>query len=251
MHTYLIAAPLLFVAVLSLLETGRALAARRRAPGKDDGLSAIDGAVFGLMGLLIAFTFSGAAQRFEQRRQLIVQEANAIGTAWLRVDLLPAGAQPAIRQDFRDYVDARLGFYRNLPVDSQTAAVQMQRANRLQGRLWAQTVAACRTGCANPAITLPLTALNEMIDITTTRAAALETHPPKIIYEVLILLVLVSSLLAGYGMGGARSWMHTLIYAAVLTLTVYVTVDLEYPRLGLIRVDSADHLLMDVRAGMQ
>ena len=63
------------------------------------------------MGLLIAFTFSGAASRFEARRSLIVQETNDIGTAYLRIDMLPADAQPALRQDFRDYLDARLEFY--------------------------------------------------------------------------------------------------------------------------------------------
>ena len=88
----------------------------------DAGLNALDGAVFALMGLLIAFTFSGAASRFEVRRALIVQETNDIGTAYLRLDLLPADAQPALRQDFRDYVDARLKFYASLTDDLKDRA---------------------------------------------------------------------------------------------------------------------------------
>ena len=83
--------------------------------GARAGLGAVDGAVFALLGLMIAFTFSGAASRLEVRRQLIVQEANAIGTAYLRLDLLPPGAQPGLREDFRQYVDARLAVYSKLP----------------------------------------------------------------------------------------------------------------------------------------
>ena len=78
------------------------------------GESAAEGAIFALLGLLVAFTFSGAASRFDARRQLIVEETNDIGTAYLRLRLLPLSAQPALREQFRQYVDARLAFYRKL-----------------------------------------------------------------------------------------------------------------------------------------
>src|SRR5512147_455234 len=104
----------LFVGMILLLEFGRRLGRRRE--GKDEegaraGLGAVEGAVFALLGLLIAFTFSGAASRFDARRELIVEEANAIGTAYLRLDILPAGAQPALREKFRQYVETRLEVY--------------------------------------------------------------------------------------------------------------------------------------------
>jgi hypothetical protein len=87
---FLVMVTVLFVGILACLEIGwRIRHHRGREDSEDSGLSAIDGAVFGLMGLLIAFTFTGAASRFEARRQLIVQETNAMGTAWLRLDLAP------------------------------------------------------------------------------------------------------------------------------------------------------------------
>src|SRR5271154_7259220 len=104
----------LFAGVLACLEIGWTVRHKRRheeSPDADSGLGAIDGAVYGLMGLLIAFTFTGAAARFEVRRELITKEANAIGTAWLRLDLLPAAAQPPIRAEFRDYLDSRIKTY--------------------------------------------------------------------------------------------------------------------------------------------
>src|SRR3954470_7110389 len=100
----------IFASTLILLEVGRRIGVRRRVldpEGAVAGLGAIESAVFGLMGLLLAFPFSGAASRFDVRRQLIVEETNAIGTAYLRLDLLPTSYQPRLRDDFRSYVDAR------------------------------------------------------------------------------------------------------------------------------------------------
>jgi hypothetical protein len=100
---------------------------------------------------------------------------------------------------------------------------------------------------------LVLPALNAMIDITTTRTMAGKMHPPMIIFGMLIGLSLVSSLLAGYGMAGgkARSWVHSVGFAATMAVAVYVILDLEFPRLGLIRVDAFDQVLVDVRASMR
>src|SRR5205807_1526863 len=105
----------MFASTLFLLLAGRRIGVRQRAldpEGAVAGFGAVEGAVFGVMGLLLAFTFSGAASRFDGRRQLIVQETNAIGTAYLRVDLLAASRQPELREDFRRYIDARLAVYR-------------------------------------------------------------------------------------------------------------------------------------------
>ena len=91
-------AGVLFVGMLVLLDVGRRIGRRRLqldAEGARAGVGVIEGSVFGLLGLLLAFTFSGAASRFDERRQLIVQEVHAIGTAWLRIDMLPPEARPA------------------------------------------------------------------------------------------------------------------------------------------------------------
>ena len=246
----------LFFGMLLFLDIGRRIGLRRRAQdpeGAGVGTSAVDGAVFALLGLLIAFTFSGAASRFDARRVLIVEEANAIGTAYLRLDLLPASAQPALRDLFRRYVDSRLAAYRKLP-DLDAAMAELARSTQLQGEIWTQAVAAGRLEGAPPAATmLLLPALNQMIDITTTRTMAGQMHPPTIIFVMLYGLALASALLAGYGMTGGRSrdWLHMLAFAVVLALAVYVIIDIEYPRLGLIRVDAFDQVLVEVRASMK
>ena len=92
-----------------------------------------------------------------------------------------------------------------------------------------------------------------MIDITTIRAMALQTHPPNIIYALLFSLGLICSLLAGYRMaiGQHRSWLHILSFAVITVIIVYVIIDVEYPRAGLIRLQAFDQLLVNVREGMK
>jgi hypothetical protein len=246
----------LFVGMLLLLEIGKRVGARRLArdpEGAQLGTSAIDGAVYALLGLLIAFTFSGAASRFDERRHLIVQEGNDIGTAYLRLDLLPSTAQPALRDLFRRYVDSRLEVYRKLP-DVEAAKAELARSAKLQGEIWSTAVAAGRIEGAQPQATmLLLSALNQMIDITSTRAMATQMHPPVVIYALLFVLAMAGALFAGYGMAGSksRSWIHMIGFAAVVAAAVNVIMDLEYPRLGLIRVDAFDQVLVDVREGMR
>ena len=246
----------LFFGMLVLLEIGRRIGIRRLAKdpeGAEAGVGTVEGAVFALLGLLIAFTFSGAASRFDTRRQLIIEETNDIGTAYLRLDLLSAEAQPGLREKFRQYVDTRLEVYRKLP-DIAAAKEELAKANRLQVEIWRQSVAASRVqGASAAAPMLLLPALNAMIDITTTRTMAGQMHPPMIIFALLFGLALASSLLVGYGMASskARNWLHMLGLAFVMAVSVYVILDIEYPRLGFIRVDDFDQALVDLRESMK
>ena len=245
----------LFLGMLGLQEMGRRLGKRQLARdpgGAGRSLGTLEGAVFGLMGLLMAFTFSGAASRFDGRRQLVAQEANAIGTAYLRLDLLPAAAQPALREEFRHYLDARLAIFQNR-LASPASQAGVERSTQLQGTIWSKAVTACKGEVAGSTPMLVLPALNEMIDITTTRAMAMNQHPPSVVYLMLGALTLASALLAGYGMaeGKLRSWAHILGFAALFSITIFVILDLEYPRLGLIRVDAADQVLVELRATMK
>ena len=244
----------LFVGMLALLELGRRIGRRRQAKDEERaraGLGAVEGAVFALMGLLIAFTFSGAASRFDARRQLIVEEANSIGTAWLRLDLLPAAAQPELRDLFRRYVDLRLAVYEKLP-DLAAALADLDKANTLQGVIWSRAVAAFQQS-PTPVVAQLIPALNQMFDIAATRTAAARMHPPPIIFVLLGVLALMSSLLAGYAMAGgkARSWIHMVGFALIMATTVYVILDLEFPQLGIIRIDAFDQVLVELRQTMR
>jgi hypothetical protein len=245
----------LFIGMLVLVEVGRRVGARRLAQdpeGARTGISAVEGSLFGLLGLLIAFTFSGANSRFDARRHLITEEANDIGTAWLRVDLLPAEAQPELRNLFRQYLDSRLLTYKKLP-DVAAVEEELARSIALQGEIWTKAVNAVKAGAPGPSGSLVLNSLNSMFDIVTTRTAAARTHPPMVIYLMLGALAFAAALFAGYGMAGAktRNWVHVIGFAAVLSLSVYVILDLEFPRFGLVRVDDFDRSLYELRESMK
>lgn len=245
----------LFLLMLGAIELGRAMGRRQLRSGGEGlakGIGAPEGAIFGLLGLLIAFTFSGAANRFEDRRALITDEANAIGTAWLRLDLLPAVAQPELRELFRRYLDMRLATYRHVE-QREVALHDFADSSTLQARIWLRArEAAVAPGATPQAELLLLPALNEMFDITTTRLVATTNHPPFAIFVLLFVLGAVSALLVGYATSenATRRRLHTTGFAAVIALSVYVILDLEYPRLGIIRIDAADQVLVDLRAGM-
>lgn len=241
----------LLVGMILCLELGWRIGRHRRArdpEGATAGIATIDGAVFGLLGLLLAFSFSGAAARFDGRRTLIVEEANAIGTAWLRLDLLPPAAQEPLREQFRAYLDSRLMTYDLLP-DVAAAEAELQRSMDMQRVIWANAVAACR-GETTTAAMLLLPALNAMFDIATTRTAATRMHPPPVMFGMLFALALASAILAGFGMAGSssRSWLHVLGFVAAMTAAVYVITDAEFPRFGFIRVGAFDEFLRQLRA---
>jgi hypothetical protein len=245
----------LFFGMLLFSEVGRriGIANLARDPeGLAKGTGAAEAAVFGLMGLIMAFTFSGAASRFEDRRHLITAEVNAIGTAYLRIDLLPADSQPEMRGLFRRYADVRSVAYRNMEDQNATKA-KLAEAEVLQKDIWTKALAACRQREAPAqAAMLLLPALNEMIDITTTRAIATQNHPPLVVFLLLGALSLVGALLVGYDTSPNkdRSWLHMVVFAAIISLAVFVIVDLEFPRLGLIRIDAADQVLIELRRSM-
>ena len=182
-----------------------------------------------------------------------MEESNDIGTAWLRLDLLPPASQPPLRDAFRRYADSRILTYRKVAdMDLDGARAEYAKSAAIQNEIWAGAVAACREAPSQASVVL-LPALNAMIDITTTRLAATEMHPPMIVYGVLFVVSFGCALLAGYEMGAsaARSWLHVLAYAVGVAFILYVIADFEYPRIGLVQLESFDRYLADVRALMK
>lgn len=146
----------------------------------------------------------------------------------------------------------RVATYRNVENQTETSALLAKQA-ALQSEIWTRAVSAChKQDAPASAAILMLPALNEMIDITTTRVVATQNHPPTIIFIMLGGLSLFSALLAGYGMScGGRNWLPVITYAAVIAMTIFVILDLEYPRRGLIRVDAADRVLIELKQSMK
>ena len=132
--------------------------------------------------------------------------------------------------------------------------MEMANSKRIQEEVWTEAIAATRLPDSHASSgLLLLPALNNMFDIATTRTMALQLHPPRIIYALLFGLGLICSLLAGFRMssGQHRSWLHILGFTLLTVIIVYVMLDVEYPRAGLIRLESADQFLVILREHMK
>jgi hypothetical protein len=222
----------------------------RDAPGSvplsHEGVASVEASAYALLGLLLAFSFAGATNRLENKRQVVLDEANAIGTAYLRVDLLPEQAQPPIRRQFKRMIDARLASYEHR---QDTAQVERDLADmaRAQEQIWAMTVAASTGSSSTSFLVIP--PLNSMIDLATSRRVALQYHLPGLILGLLIGASILSGLLAGYSMSKRmrRSWFHVFAYALLLAMTVYTVLDLDQARFGLINIDVSYQPLIELR----
>lgn len=249
-------AALLLIFILVFLEIGRRLGLAAVKKGESDlskGNSSVETAVFAIFGLLLAFTFYGAADRFLHRRDFVVLEANAIGTAYLRLDLLDRDAREELRPLFRTYVQSRIDSYRNISKGDEMVLSALKESANLQQKIWDLAVQSSSRATSPAVMSLVLPPINEMIDITTTRLGATRTHPPLIIYALLVTFALASSLVAGYSMaiGKKRHWFHSLLFAFCIAGTVYVILDMEYPRRGHIRVDEIDFHLVELLESMK
>jgi hypothetical protein len=249
----------LFIASLSVAMIAAFLAGSRlgrrfhsQAETSGAGIQTVSAAIYALLGLLLAFTFSGAANRFDERRKLIIEEANTIGTAYRRLDLLPPSAQPRLRATFRRYVDSRIATYRAMP-DLRAALALRRESEGLQDAIWSEAVEALNEAKETSATVLVLGAINPMMDITTTRLAVTEIHPPEVVYVLLAIFSLMSIFLVGFEMAKDKrsSGVHAVGLTVAMVFTIGVILDYEYPRVGWIRVDAMDHLLVDVRNQMK
>ena len=245
----------IFVALIVFLEIGWRIGIRataKRGEGARSGVGVVDSVVYSLLGLLIGFTFSGAAGRFDKRRELMVSEVNAIHTAWKRVDLLPVTAQEPLRVAFRRYVDALIASY------GEEAGSKEERQHRAtviaaQDEIWHRSWVSSFEPSGEKARMLLLPTVNLMFDAVNAERLAQRLHPPMIIYAMLALSALAGALFAGFAMSKTptRSWMHIVGVAATLAIASYAILELESPRLGLVRAESIDRALVELRETMK
>jgi hypothetical protein len=256
-----VAASFLF-ASLGLLAYGRRLGQRHMAKAGDRamaGLDAVEGAVFALLGLLLAFAVSGALQRFDERRQLIVQEATAVGTAYDQLDLLEPAARDALKAKLKAYLGARIELYRepigfDLQGERATfSPAQQARIAALKAELWSDTVTACLAATYASTCSILIPTMTRVFETAQLRSGANEKHPPTIVFAMLYSFGLVGSLLAGFSMAATErpSRVHLWAFALAMSFALFVLTNVEFPRLGLIRVDSFDHFLAEAYARMR
>lgn len=206
-------------------------------------VSSLQAAIFGLLALLLGFTFSMAIQRYDIRKELVVKEAEMIADTYQMADFLPAREEQQTRLLIKDYVKARLGFYKagnNLPKIAEANA----QALGIKNKIWDIAANVMKNTSHPVPVSIFIKSLSEMMDMTETRTAALENHVPK---SVLWLLFFTSTLGMGFvgytaGLTGKRQHATTAFFAFLLALVLVIILDIDRPRDGLIQV-SQDSLL--------
>jgi hypothetical protein len=242
---FLLLAAVTVASVLGALEVGHRLG--RAAPVADHQVSTFTASILALVGLLLAFSFSMAGDRHALRRAAAVQEANSIGTFWLRTSLVPEPVRTEMRSRVRRYVDLHLehrlaGF--GATTTEETEAGQLQR------ELWALFTEDARREPEAARLRLVAPALNTMIDNTASVLAARENRLPDAIFVYLFLLIVVAGVVVGYRPRGEK---RNLILWAMFTVVVggvmVILLDMDRPRRGLIQTDALPYLRL--RESMQ
>ncbi len=241
------------IAIIFFFKVGFFYEKKERLKGvKRDNLQIAEGAIFALLGLLVAFTFSSANKKFDDRRVLIIEESNAIGTAYLRLSLLSKEERKDIRQEFIKYLDLREEFYKNIS-DFDLAKSLFAKSLEQQNKIWDKSVAACQHNKETDSCKLLLPALNSMFDIGSERVFHLLLHPHIIIFVLLFGIIYLSALLSGYSVSykDMKNSFHVVCYIVVIVIVTYVIVDLEYPRVGFIKISEMDSAFLNTKQSIQ
>jgi hypothetical protein len=248
----------LTLTVAGLVLAGVALAmgfrvARRRLasnPSAPTDIGSVEGVVYGLFGLLLAFTFAFVVDRAEVRRELVVEEANAIETSFLRSAVAPSPEREALEQLHRRYLKARVAY---VEAGGEGARVRaLEEADALQGELWSKAVSVAISNPPSPLYPLLLAAQNDMFDVRSRRTRSFRARLPDAVVLFLLVTTVLTALVVGYSLGLRRAWHPTLSVAFLMLMAVvlYLILDIDRPFRGLIRTPETAVLSLAERLGV-
>jgi hypothetical protein len=234
--------------VIGAAEIGRMLGLRTKARGGDN-ISTLEGAVLGLLALMISFTFAMALSRFEARREAVLQEANAIGTTALRARLLPAPYNTEVLKLLRDYVQVRLDVTRRVP-SAEALRAAISRSNDIQEALWKQVKGVVVKDSAMVPTGIFIQTLNEMIDNHAKRLAAAYNRLPNVVLIALYGVAAIASGFAGYAgaLDAQRPRLPIALMGVLVCIVILLIQDIDRPGTGFIRVSQQP--MIDVAASI-
>ena len=238
---------LLFLGMLLLISAGYFLQLQSNLSQQKTGV--VEGALFGLLGLILAFTFGMSGSRYESRRLVIVEEANAISTAYSRVDLYQSdSAKTALSNYFKHYINARIdnyeaGFNQQLQINTRA------KADSIAKLIWNLTMQLSKQPINYIPTMQMVPALNAMVDIVTSRESSLKSRVPDSILWLMFLMILSCSFLIGFSIpiNKKANIVSTIVFVLLSILVVFVILDLDRPSRGLINLSDQIQLIVDLR----
>jgi len=232
---------ILFASMLFAIEAGYRIGRRTKSltsePSKAH-INALQASLLGILALVLAFTFSLSLQRFDSRSEAEVDEANAIGTTYLRAQLLPGSVRSKVQQLLSEYLDLRIRAGHISLANEAEREPFLAKADQTLDSLWRYAVQAAEED-PNPVTSgLFIQSLNTLIDSYGKRDAELNRHVPEEVLFLLYLALLMTGGIIGYscGVAGHRPSPVTYIKVVLIVLLVFIIIDLDRPRRGLIKV---------------
>ncbi len=209
-------------------------------------------ALIALLFFLLAFTFGMSGDRYDSRRKVVIEEANIIGTAILRSDLYPDSTKALFRKDFKDYVETRISYYEVGPnVKGILKADSLSQI--ISSKLWKRATILSKDPSNLAATQQMIPALNDMIDVTTTRLSGEKAKVPQSILVMLFFLSMIIAFYSGYSEGrkGKIDWLVQIGFCVLVSLVILFTLDLDRPRRGFVNLDMPNQSIIDLRKNFE
>jgi hypothetical protein len=205
-----------------------------------------------LLFFLLAFTFGMSGERYDSRRKVVIEEANIIGTAILRSDLYPDSTRAVFRNGFKDYVEARIDYYEAGP-NAKAILKADSLSQVISSKLWKHASSLSKDPANLAATQQMIPALNDMIDITTSRLAGEKAKVPQSILVMLFFLAMIIAFYGGYSEGrkGKIDWLVQIGFCLLVSLVVLFTMDLDRPRRGFVNLDTPNKTIIDLRKNFE
>ena len=241
-HSGLIAVAL-FISMALAIEVGFRFGLRAQPSANEASkahINAIQSSILGILALLLGFTFSLSLQRFDSRSEAMVDEANAIGTAYLRAQLLPPAVRGKVQTLLREYVDLRVQASRISVVHQEARGALMAKISQLHKQLWLNAKQAAELDASAVKTGMFIQSLNDLIDSFGKHDAVLNRHVPEVVLLLLYGTFLMAGAIVGFssGVAGHRPSLVSYILVLLIVVLVFLIIDLDRPRRGLIEVSN-------------
>ena len=212
------------------------------------GVNALLGALFGLWGFMLAFSFGQSGIRFENVRAMIVDEANILRTSIIKADLFPDSVREAYRADLRKYLEERIAYY-EYAADEARFNKNREELSRTAVALWAKTVEQSKTPGVGSAAAGMVASLTNLFDIGIKREALLSSGVPSPIAYMLVALALAICFVGGFTTPAIKrkEWIVVAVFALLASTVIYITIDLARPMEGLLKPDTGQATIVNLR----
>lgn len=240
---------ILFILIVLANEVGYKIGHRYGADTNGDvkaQTNTIEAGTLGLLALILGFNFSMALQRYNDRSQAVISEANAIGTALLRTQLLPEPYDSISHALLQNYINLRLQVSNTSYEMVQEQEVLDDATRKAQGDIWATAVEASEIDPSPITTGYYINSLNTMIDAHGKYNALLQLHVPEVILVLLFIVFIISGALIGYssGLSRKRSYIPAIFLTVMICLMVFIIIDLDRPKRGILKINQASMKLL-------